>query len=80
MVFFPTLKLFWSIAERNQDRDRRRVLRACRMEPDQEHDVWAGEPLLPETPDDGAIPAEPVGIPRPCQLIFISFLEVRISA
>ena len=57
-----TLKLFWSIVEHNQDRARQGHLRACRMEPDQEFDVWADEPLPPEPPDDAAIPSEPAGI------------------
>ena len=57
----PALKLFWSIVERDQDRARRRYLRARRMEPDQELDVWVDEPLRPEPSDREAIPAEPVG-------------------
>ena len=31
------------------------------MEPDQEFDVWADDPLLPAPSDDEAIPAQPAG-------------------
>ena len=69
-----TLKLFWAIAERNQDHARRRYLRACTIELGQELDVSAEGTLLPEPHDGQAIPAEAVGtplsLPSRCSLLF----------
>ena len=56
----PSLRLFWSIVARNHDRARRRYLRARRMEPEGEFDVFDEEPIL-EPPDAGTVPAEPAG-------------------
>ena len=48
--------------ERRQDRACRRNLRARRLEPNREFDVWGEGPIPPEPSDGDAIPAEPPGL------------------